>query len=131
MKFRKGRPKILRLISEEPQFKLFKPVGIPRTDLESEVLTFEELESIRLVDYLNHPHEDAADEMGISRRVFWNILKSARKKVADALINGKMIDIGGGYYKIRDCNHEDECQRGKFCKYGVSNCLRLKNRDSE
>nr|AAB88384.1 hypothetical protein [Methanococcus maripaludis] len=32
MKFRKGRPKILRLISEEPQFKLFKPVGIPRTD---------------------------------------------------------------------------------------------------
>nr|A9A6A5.1 RecName: Full=UPF0251 protein MmarC6_0272 [Methanococcus maripaludis C6] len=130
MKFRKGRPKIPRLISEEPQFKLFKPAGTPGIELESEVLTFEELESLRLVDYLNQPHEEAADAMGISRRVFWNILKSARKKVADALINGKMIDIGGGYYKIRECNYEDECQRGRNCRYGVSNCLTLK-KDSE
>ncbi|ABR55386.1 protein of unknown function DUF134 [Methanococcus vannielii SB] len=129
MQFRKGRPKILRLISEEPKFNIFKPVGIPKNELESVVLTLEELESLRLVDYVGQSHEDAADSMGISRRVFWNILKSARKKVSDALINGKMIDIGGGYYQIRKCN-EQECQ-GMPCRFGLSNCFKNKNKDNE
>lgn len=129
MQFRKGRPKIPRLISEEPKFSLFKPVGIPRNELDSLILTLEELESIRLVDYVGQSHEDAADSMGISRRVFWNILKSARKKVTDALINGKMIDIGGGNYKIRKCT-EQECRKGLPCKFGLSNCFKTENQDN-
>ncbi|MCS3900379.1 DUF134 domain-containing protein [Methanococcus voltae] len=116
---RKGRPKIPRLISEEPKVEYFKPVGQPRYELEPLQLTVEELESLRLVDYIGYSHEDAANSMGISRRVFWNILKSARQKVSDALINGKVLQIGGGHYKLRNCG--DVCGGGR-CNYRVRHC---------
>ncbi|WP_259050862.1 DUF134 domain-containing protein [Methanococcus voltae] len=116
---KKGRPKIPRLISEEPKFETFKPLGTPRYDLETLKLTVEELESIRLVDYIGYAHEDAAASMGISRRVFWNILKSARQKISDALINGKMLQIGGGHYRLRNCGNT--CSGGR-CSYRVRQC---------
>ena len=87
MRFRKGRPKIPRIISEEPKARIFKPEDIlDNKEIDVLNLSFEELESIRLVDYLGYSHEEAANAMGVSRRVFWNILKSARKKVSDFLV---------------------------------------------
>ena len=38
--------------------------------------------------------------MCISRRTFWSDLKNARKKIADAIVNGKAIEIKGGSYII-------------------------------
>jgi predicted DNA-binding protein (UPF0251 family) len=40
--------------------------------------------------------------MHISRGTFQRIIKNARQKVADALVNGKMIHIEGGHYELRD-----------------------------
>ena len=40
--------------------------------------------------------EDAAFNMGVSRRAFWEDLQNARKKVALALIAGMAIEIAGG-----------------------------------
>ncbi|WP_456471912.1 DUF134 domain-containing protein [Methanocaldococcus sp.] len=95
----RGRPKIPRLITEEPKVRIFKP----EVERGRVLLTIEELEAIRLVDYLDFTQEEAAKLMGVSRRVLWNILTSARRKIADALINGKTIEIEGGVYKIRNC----------------------------
>jgi len=39
--------------------------------------------------------------MGISRKAFWNDLRSARKKIATALVYGLGIKIGGGSYLLR------------------------------
>ncbi|AEH06229.1 DUF134 domain-containing protein [Methanothermococcus okinawensis] len=127
MRFRKGRPKIPRIISEEPKARIFKPaeiLGNTTNNNEKEVLhlSLEELESIRLVDYLGYSHEEAANAMGISRRVFWNILKSARKKVSDFLVNGKIIRIEGGYYKLRECGMNDICGKGKYCIFKPTRC---------
>ncbi|KKH93404.1 hypothetical protein EO95_15335 [Methanosarcina sp. 1.H.T.1A.1] len=59
--------------------------------------------------------------MVISRKTFWNDLQKARQKVADALVNGKVIEISGGEYvnsgecKIgflyKECDHvwESKC----------------------
>lgn len=76
----------------------FKPCGIPRSEVEVIELAFEELEAIRLVDVDELTQEEAALEMGISRRAFWEELKNARKKVAKALVEGQAIDIKGGNY---------------------------------
>ena len=71
----------------------FKPCGIPRHDLEYEVLTKDEIEAIRLADFEGLYQEEAANEMEISRPTFSRILNNARKKIANALILGKAIEI--------------------------------------
>ena len=53
----------------------------------------DELEAVRLADYEGLYHEDAAVKMGISRATFGRILNNARRKVADAIVNGKALKI--------------------------------------
>jgi predicted DNA-binding protein (UPF0251 family) len=65
------------------------------------VLTYAEVEALRLTDLEGYTQEEAADRMGVSRRTFWNDLKSARVKVATALVKGMPIRIEGGDYEVR------------------------------
>jgi len=62
----------------------------------------EEFEALRLADYDVRKHASAAECMKISRQTFEKILKNARKKVSDALVNGKIIKIWGGCYDFGD-----------------------------
>ena len=71
----------------------FKPNGIPLSMLSSIDLSVAELEALRLADLESMYQDAAAEEMGVSRQTFGNIIKSARKKVADAIINGKALKI--------------------------------------
>jgi uncharacterized protein len=51
--------------------------------------------------------------MGISRQTFGRIIESARKKIADVLINGKALKIEGGEVsvnKIKQCTCE-KCRK--------------------
>ncbi len=91
-----GRPKICRRIRVSTDTRIFKPFGIPRCELGEVKLTLDELEAVRFADFLKASHEEGAKEMGISRQTFGNIVSSARMKIADALINRKMIRIEGG-----------------------------------
>lgn len=62
-------------------------------ELEEILLDPDELEALRLADLLSFSHEKAAGEMNISRATFGRIVENARKKVADAVLNGKAIKI--------------------------------------
>lgn len=62
-------------------------------ELEEVTLFEDELESLRLADLLSYSHEEAAREMKVSRATFGRIVESARKKVADAILNGKAVRI--------------------------------------
>ena len=64
------------------------------------VLTIVEVEALRLVDLEGLTQEQAAMEMGVSRRTFWNDLASARRKIALAIVNGCAIRIEGGSYSV-------------------------------
>jgi len=64
--------------------------------LEEINLTLDELEAIRLADLEGLYQEDAAKKMNISRQTFGNIINSAHKKIADALLNAKALKIEGG-----------------------------------
>jgi predicted DNA-binding protein (UPF0251 family) len=84
-----------------PPIAAFNPAGLSDSEQKTVILTIEELEAIRLVDLEGMYQQEAALEMGVSRKTLWNDLKSGRKKVAEALINGWAIRIEGGSYVLR------------------------------
>ena len=94
------RPQKRRRVAFNPEISYFKPRGIPMFDLEEVRLTVDQREAIRLSDWLGMSHEDAGHHMGVSRATFGRIIQQARKAVADALINGKAINVEGGSFKI-------------------------------
>jgi len=79
---------------------LFKPAGVPGRELEQLPLAVDELEAIRLVDLEGLSHEQAASAMGVSRQTVGRVLERGRAKVAEALVAGKAILIGGGQYRV-------------------------------
>jgi predicted DNA-binding protein (UPF0251 family) len=98
---RRGRGRGRRWITAIPDVTYFRPFGIPPQEMETVYLSYEELEAIRLVDLEGMDQQEAAFHMGVSRKTLWNDLKSARRKVALALINGYAIRIEGGSYALR------------------------------
>ena len=95
------RPQKERFVAFNPEVSYFKPRGIPMVNLEEVRLTIDGCESIRLADLLDLSHEEAGRQMGVSRATFGRIVQQARKTIADALINGKAINIEGGNYQIK------------------------------
>lgn len=89
-----ARPIKDRCISCVPAASYFKPVGIPMRELDEIVLGMDELEAMRLTDLDGLYQADAAAKMGVSRQTIGNILNSAHRKLADALLNGKALRIG-------------------------------------
>lgn len=87
------RRRCQRKIGFNPEIVHFKPAGITLKELEETVLRADELEAIRLKDYEGFEQEKAADKMKISQPTFHRTLLGARKKIADALVNGKAIRI--------------------------------------
>jgi predicted DNA-binding protein (UPF0251 family) len=94
------RPKKPRFISKKPENRYFKPRAVPLANLQEIELNFEELEALRLTDLKGLTHQEASQEMNVSRPTFTRVLKSARYKVANALTNGQAIEIKGGEYKM-------------------------------
>ena len=62
-------------------------------ELEEVLLDQDELECLRLADLMTFSQDKAAREMHISRATFGRIVESARRKVADAILNGKAVRI--------------------------------------
>jgi predicted DNA-binding protein (UPF0251 family) len=89
----------------------FKPRGIPVRELDEVILSEDELEAIRLADFEGLYQEAAAGKMNVSRQTFGNIIRSAHKKIADALLNSKALKIEGGVVvkqrrlQCEMCNH--------------------------
>jgi len=92
------RPRRMRRVGFMPGFTSFGPSGIK--GVEEVILSIGEFESIRLKDFQGFGQSEAAKKMNVSQPTFNRILNAARKKIADALIYGKLIRIEGGDYKM-------------------------------
>ncbi len=93
------RPTKPRKICFNPGVVYFKPRAIPLKELEEIELNIDELEALRLCDLNKLEQGEAALKMNVSRSTIQRIISSARKKIADAIINGKAIKI----IKKEDC----------------------------
>lgn len=119
------RPQFNRIVYEPPLYSQFKPMGVRGQDVKQIVLSLDEFEAFRLADQLGYSHAQAADEMEISRSTFSRLIEKARKKIADFIILGGVLTIGGGsvHFRInilqcRDCGHMFKV---KF-EHDVSDC---------
>lgn len=90
------RPCCRRRIAGAPPAGVFKPAGIPGRFLEEVVLGLDGLEALRLADLEGLYQEEAAARMGVSRATFGRIVADARRRVAEALVGGKLLRIEGG-----------------------------------
>ncbi len=90
------RPPRPRRVIEGLEGRVYKPRGVAMSQLEEAVLTLDGLEALRLADMQGLYQEAAAERMGVSRATFARVLSEARRIVADALVEGKALNIGGG-----------------------------------
>ena len=88
-----ARPIKPRRVFFDPNVTYFKPRAVPLAMLEEVGLNIDELEALRLCDYKNLEQTEAAKKMKISQSTLQRILTSVRKKLAQALIEGKAIKI--------------------------------------
>jgi len=87
------RPRLRRRIRFSPPTTFFKPSGIPLRDLELIRLNKEEMEAIRLYEVEELNQTECAQRMKTSQSTLQRILDSAHKKMGDALVHGKAIEI--------------------------------------
>lgn len=95
------RPKKCRNVCHYPRILSFEPVGYEGGG-EAVSLRVDEYEVLRLIDKEGFSQEECGDRMRIARTTVQMIYASARKKVADALVDGVPLHIGGGDYRLCD-----------------------------
>ena len=59
------------------------------------IMTVEEYETLRLIDYLGLTQEACAGKMGVGRGTVQSLYTSARKKLARFLVEGAQLEIAG------------------------------------
>lgn len=106
-----ARPIKRRRICEMPCVEEFLPSAVRSTD--SVEMTVDEYEAIRLIDSLDFSQEECALQMSVARTTVQAIYDSARKKLAEALVQGKRLKIRGGAYEL--CPRAQQCC-GKNCR---------------
>ena len=92
---RRGRPRVRRIIEGTGESRCYKPCCCLSEENEAISLKPEEIELIRLIDLEGLEQEEAAERLGVSRKTAWRDLHEARRKIADALVNGKGIEMAG------------------------------------
>jgi len=96
------RPRKWRKVCCLPEMDRFGPLnGAVKGDYFI-TMTVEEYETIRLIDLEGFTQEECANKMNIARTTVQGIYNDARKKLAESLVNGKLLRIEGGDYKLCD-----------------------------
>lgn len=95
------RPKKTRWIKCDPSERCFIPNGkMGKTNCCEMVLTLDEFEAIRLLDYKGLSQAQAAKMMRIHRSTVSRIITSARQKISQALVEIRSLKIEGGCCKV-------------------------------
>lgn len=111
------RPQKCRHICALPMVKEFVP---QQSDSKAEtiVMTMDEYEVIRLIDLEGYTQLACAQQMGVARTTVTAMYEHARYQLADALVNGKPLQIAGGNIIICSGRKENRHCCQKKCCYG-------------
>ena len=97
-----ARPKKNRIVHIPPVFAGFRPKSLQFGSYDLVVFSIDEYEAIRLVDYRGLTHLEAAQEMLISRPTLTRLIDKARSKLAEFIVEGRIISIEGGNIHFRN-----------------------------
>ena len=95
------RPRKYRKVCHFPRTLSFDPVEEAERK-EPVYLTVDEYEAIRLMDREGLSQEEAGERMNVARTTVQLIYTSARKKLAEVLVEGRPLRIEGGDYRLCD-----------------------------
>ena len=105
------RPRKCRRVCARPGYTSFKP-----NEANGQIvnMAFDEYEVIRLIDLEGLTQEQCAKQMDVARTTVQSIYAGARKKLAQCIVLGHPLDIGGG--DVRFCERRrqscaKECRR--------------------
>lgn len=110
------RPRKWRKVCGLPENNRFGPLNIPLDQEHFIIMTVDEYETVRLIDLEGLTQEECAKQMKIARTTVQRIYNSARKKIADSLVNSKMLRIEGGDYRLCD-GLEKSCGYRHCCRH--------------
>ncbi|MDD2212211.1 MAG: DUF134 domain-containing protein [Peptococcia bacterium] len=96
------RPIKWRKVCCLPERSKFGPLDAPANEQNHVNMTVDEYETIRLIDLEGFTQEECARQMNVARTTVQGIYIEARKKLAESLINGKVLLIKGGEYRLCD-----------------------------
>lgn len=94
------RPKKCRRVCCMPVNQSFGPLDGGADERRSIIMTVDEFETIRLIDLEGLSQEDCSVRMGVARTTVQAIYNSARVKLAESLVGGVRLTIGGGDYVL-------------------------------
>ena len=100
-----------RLIHRYPDYWSFAPQGAEQAEVIS--MRLDEYEAIRLIDREKLTQEQCALRMGVARTTVTNIYESARSKLAEALVDGKVLRISGGSYQLAGLGADNVMTKGE------------------
>ncbi len=106
-----SRPMKWRKVCCLPENSKFGPLDLPENLKNHINMTVDEYETIRLIDMEGFTQEECAGQMNVARTTVQKIYIEARKKLAESLVEGKMLLIEGGEYRLCENNGEG-CGRG-------------------
>ncbi len=96
------RPRKCRKVCGLPENTSFGPLGSAAHESCRIEMTVDEYETIRLIDYEGFNQEECAISMHIARTTVQGIYVEARRKLAQALVEGRWLWIEGGNFKLCD-----------------------------
>ena len=124
------RPRKWRKVCCLPERDLFGPLNAPLNPKHYVIMSVDEYETIRLIDLEGFTQEESAKQMSIARTTVQRIYNDARKKLAESLVNGKVLRIEGGDYQL--CNGlEESCDCGGCGRHRYGGGLRDKSRGDD
>ncbi|HHV30377.1 DUF134 domain-containing protein [Acetivibrio mesophilus] len=94
------RPIKWRKVCCLPEKNRFGPLGENADEKNYVKMTVDEYETIRLIDLEGFTQEECAKQMNVARTTAQSIYGEARKKLAQSLVNGKVLLIEGGEYRL-------------------------------
>ena len=95
------RPQKMRRVCAMPEYASFAPCH-RQQNTGSILMTVDEYETIRLIDKENFSQEECGKYMHIARTTVQQIYDNARKKLAEVVVDGKVLKIEGGDYRLCD-----------------------------
>lgn len=117
------RPPKCRRICHFPETLQFSPPDVS-DDRKAVILTLDEYEAIRLIDREGCDQEQCAAFMQIARTTVQRIYESARKKLAECIVEGRPLRIEGGDFRL--CNGQNaNCGYNKCYKQFFSNAYKI------
>jgi len=112
-----ARPRKCKRVCNMPEINTFGPYPKDKGIGDFVEMTVEEFETIRMIDHEGFIQEECAESMGVGRSTVQRIYEDARKKIADSLVNGKILKVQGGDYivceELKDVEKCEPCFRNR------------------